>query len=684
MKRTITKLKSNGLKQKGANLIEVVVTLGVISFGILSVLYLQGELSSQSANNKARAEAVALAQERIEEMRNLTNQVSDASQFDTPYLTGYAGTETGLQGVNANFNRTTSVTPTTSATQVTVTVSWTDRSNNARSVELSSDFAWASPRAPGDLAKEPNATSYTPPTGVAKLGEGRLPDDVNPQLLADQDDNLVFYMDGDDLKLADEAGNIVLTLEDGCKGESTVDDCSGFVTINGRVYIDTATQRTLKPGQIAVKSSDTTYCTRFYEADGSVVTLGNTDTNALSTTPDGDYKYFDYTCYASFGWHGNIGIILEGGNQLTDKVCQGDPIASAASGWEEPVIAARRIYRGMFYEPDASTDSGKVEDGNGVPLYWSVGVAAGAELGYEVKYDDGQEIKIPKHSFIVSSMESSATTGDNCITEGIMVRPDSDVDGDETAGDLFAGVPDDFYCLNPHVDQSSLDMPPYAIDPTCPFDPSGPPIAHYTITGGLSGSATLDTSDGPGNCTLSDEGYKCDVYDWGDGWNGFLQVNTDLSTHVCSHDRAFVNDVMENTDGSAVYCMAGASSVVRGSITLLKNAEFSEVMITQHREYQVLDGEGYPVTDENDDPVTDIMESSRPCEVDLLTGNFSCVTDDLSEYQDWAAYITVFTNGDYVCDTTDGEGNIEIEQFAAGNIYTQDVIVAERRQGCPR
>ncbi|MEJ2322769.1 MAG: hypothetical protein P8Z31_10705 [Gammaproteobacteria bacterium] len=341
----------------------------------------------------------------------------------------------------------------------------------------------------------------------------------------------------------------------------------------------------------------------------------------------------------------------------------------------------------MYYKPDSSTDSGKVES-DGIPLYWSVGVAAGEELGYEVTYEDDDEIKTPMHNFIVSSMDAGATTGDHCISLGVMVRPDSDVDRDGIPGDLFIRVPDDFYCLNPHVDATSLDLSQYAIDDNCPFDPSGPPIAHYIIAGELSGSATIDTSDGPGNCRLTDGEYRCDLYDWGDGWNGFLQVNTDLATTVCNYDRYFEGGVMGNTEGPDFSCAQGASSVVRGKITLLNNAEVSEMAIRQQREFVVTNDQG--------ESITEIRQFSRPCQVDPLSGSFSCVTANLGEcgegesggdscivHQDWSARIEV-AGPDYVCQTADGQGLFNIDDFTPGMLYVQDVIVAEREQGCPR
>ena len=106
--------------QIGTSLMEVMITLAVISIGILGIIYIQGDITSQSANNKARMEAVVLAEDRVEFYR--TVKVED--------LPGYAGTELSIPGVNAEFTRTTTVTEGTE-TYIEVTVSWQDPATEA-------------------------------------------------------------------------------------------------------------------------------------------------------------------------------------------------------------------------------------------------------------------------------------------------------------------------------------------------------------------------------------------------------------------------------------------------------------------------------------------------------------------------------------------------------------------------
>ncbi|WP_455219321.1 type IV pilus modification PilV family protein, partial [Kaarinaea lacus] len=55
---------------RGISLVEVLVALAVMGTGLIAVAAFQTDLISGSGSNKARAEALALAQERIEEFQN--------------------------------------------------------------------------------------------------------------------------------------------------------------------------------------------------------------------------------------------------------------------------------------------------------------------------------------------------------------------------------------------------------------------------------------------------------------------------------------------------------------------------------------------------------------------------------------------------------------------------------------
>lgn len=566
-------------EQTGFSLIEVLTSVIVVAFGLLAVTALQSRLITQSGENKAQAEAVALAQARIEQVRNYTNRARSRGAFDTLYAAtnGY-GNSTTVNGVNAVFTRQESIAAAGDTKQVSVRVAWTNQRGVSQSVALATELGWESPRAIGDLARTDAEPLVGAPTGRAHLGEGVRPNGA--ATVANGDGTEIYDDDSGDLKLIDD-GHIVLTLEQACQNDSCID----FVEIAGRVYIDTDTQNNLQPGEVQVIASDASYCKRYYTPTGSEVTVGVTnDTASTISTPGGDYEYFDYRCYLGGGWHGSIGILLDGGLALTDKICQGDPVSMNA--WEQPVIAARRAYRGMRYRIDNSTPSGKAENANGDPIYYSIGIADAAKL------PDPTEPTDKTHDFVIGHLSTSATEGSNCISQLVMVRPDSNVNG--APGDLFAGVPADFVCLNPgNVD--TFDTSIYGVTNVCPYDPTDPPARRHIIQGSITVAAdadlaaavvliTVNTSDGPGNCTTGSfthggsaftASYSCDVYDWGAGWNGYLQVKPN-STDVACDDRGtdgardqrmYLTSVTGDRTDKDFSCAAGNIVVVTGTVT---------------------------------------------------------------------------------------------------------------------
>lgn len=143
MKRLISK------KQTGIGLIEVLITTIVVAVGLVAVASLQSDLLSGSGESKIRSEARALAERRIEELRNNIN------------IGGYnaiaAGesTESDIAGTNATFTRNTTITDVASffagsgvRKNISVQVSW-GAGGAEETVNVVTEMAWTDP---GDSA----------------------------------------------------------------------------------------------------------------------------------------------------------------------------------------------------------------------------------------------------------------------------------------------------------------------------------------------------------------------------------------------------------------------------------------------------------------------------------------------------------------------------------------------------
>jgi len=541
-------------RKQGFGLIEILVTLGILTVGILGVATLHGVLTRQSGDNKARAEAMTIAQSRIEDMRNYTNLARDETAFNLLYADtiGFANSTT-INGINAVFTRSENISTLASGKDIIVNVAWTGPDGSAENVVLATELVFMSPRSLADAAANAAPEVVDSPTGRARLGEGQLPEDA--VTVSNNDGTALYDDDGTDLMLVSD-GQIVLTLAMACQTDDGT--CIDFVKIKGRIWIDAAAQN-LKPGDVFVFASDAAFCARYYTVGTTVHRVTTATTTAL-TTPGGNYKYFDYTCYIGGGWHGNVGILLAGGLSQQDKVCMGDPVS--LNPWERPVLAARRAYRGMLYRHDAGQDDGREKVPNtDLVRYFSQGIIDQAELPLESSAG---------HDFVVTSMPASVTVDSACVSRGSMVRADTTING--VTGALFQGMPTDFVCLNNGL-LDHFDAGIYGYDTTCPYDPTDPPIDKHSIRGGIrvSGAETqtnanivaamgLVTSDGPGNCVVGNfvyqgsfyqADYSCDVFDWGNGWNGYVEL-VYVST-ACTVDTLTFNNLRADSLNNNLY-----------------------------------------------------------------------------------------------------------------------------------
>lgn len=580
----------NGAANSGFTLIEAMIALVVLSFGLLAIAQFQSKLVTGSAYNKARSEAIALAQEKLDQLRNygtepeqvalLNNTTPTAGEVfpDNVVNNTYPATAQTIQGVNATFSRQWTVGGNGDARDVSVIVTWNDPHKGPQSVTLNTDMTWKNPRATADLGVKSDQPVLPSATGAATLGDGTYTGTIPDSSL--NNDGTATLQNGADNVLVDvDSSEIVLTLKNACDTESGV--CTDFVKITGRVYIDQVSGSRLSPDNIKVLASDAAYCATKVP-------------DPHTTTPNGDYEYFDYTCYLGGGWYGNIGLLLVpssaagASNSITDadRVCLGDPNASALDGaeaWKRVQLAKRRVYRGMLYQIDAHNNA--VLDPSNEEIIKSVGIKDAAELPDTTtrtdSWDSGEHKK--GHDYVVTHIVGSGVNKTNCVDP--LTRADS------ASGTLFTGVPTDFLCLNSDSTPNDgafdyldyFDTTNYAAHSDCPYNPASPPSVRYEVTGMINGNQDLTginmmTSDGTDNCTVTPSGnnatYVCNVYDWGSGWVGAVYLdNASGPALTCDIDPAmFVWDAVaplfNNTSGHDLTCWAPVELTIEGSLTL--------------------------------------------------------------------------------------------------------------------
>ena len=133
-------------KENGVGLIEILIVLVVLVIGWAAIAALQGKLISGSSASKARNEALGLAREKTEEMRNSIEK----GQYVSDLLnTGGMSAPESITGVNATFNRSWLLGDSPdgiavgSLKEVIVKVSWTNNEGGIEDVVLYSMIAFS-------------------------------------------------------------------------------------------------------------------------------------------------------------------------------------------------------------------------------------------------------------------------------------------------------------------------------------------------------------------------------------------------------------------------------------------------------------------------------------------------------------------------------------------------------------
>lgn len=355
-------MKSSFLKQTGSILIEALVALVVVSVGTFGVMKLNTVLLSGTGLSKTRAEALQIAQNRMETIRNFSVEAG-CPAADT------GSTETNaVTGVNAVYKVGRTISGVLDErVNVEIYVGWdgvADPHDSAadKRIVLSSVVACVGMGTSGQVggtANTENAGKLKAPTGAARVGGRTDPTCPSGSCVATINntnnipDNTKVYKTGKLVELVDTVTNKVLL---------TVEDGTDFSTISGRVYIEAnnsgfpivdpdgavtndGTASSTLDDNVFVLSSDASYCARIFPTDANSIIPAGAAGNAIK------YRYFDYNCYVGAGWWGNIGIArLDKPQGPANRICVGDPASglnSETSIWSrKDQLSISRGYRG--------------------------------------------------------------------------------------------------------------------------------------------------------------------------------------------------------------------------------------------------------------------------------------------------------------------------------------------------
>lgn len=518
------------LKQTGSILIEALVALVVVSVGTFGVMKLNTVLLSGTGISKTRAEALQIAQIRMETIRNFSVEAGcpavDAGSTETDAVTG----------VNASYKIGRTISSVLAErVNVEIYVGWdgvADPHNSAadKRIVLSSVVACVGTGTSGMVggtANAQNAGKLKAPTGAARVGgreNSSCPDGscVTIQKAAGMiPDNTVIYKTGNLVELVDASTHkVLLTVEDGTE----------FSTISGRVYIETnnsgapivdpdGTTDSTADDNVFVLSSDASYCARIFPSDAASVIPSGATGNAIK------YRYFDYNCYVGAGWWGNIGVARLDTPNTNNRICVGDPatsLNSETSIWSrKDALSSSRGYRGYKkIDPNGSdTDSTNFET-KGIG-YKPTNIVDGVAWAYVAEH-----IGIgTKHDFLVTIINGNQS----CEESGKMAL----VSGQ------FTGNQGRFFCM-------SGQCPALIATPSTPST-----IIHGTITREAGAELTAPVVGPNSSCssvTWTNNGdsysYSCTL-----NWTGFS-------------GSAWLGNISFGASGTTTICPSGAAATV--------------------------------------------------------------------------------------------------------------------------
>jgi len=132
---------------RGISLIEALVAMAVMAFGMLGVVGMQATLRYNADVSKQRTEAMRIAQERMEDLRNFSVLATTAGYKAFAEKVDIAAQTVTGYTTNTQYTVSSTVQPTTPSTHktLTVTVTWNDRTGAPQNVGLASAMANIAP-----------------------------------------------------------------------------------------------------------------------------------------------------------------------------------------------------------------------------------------------------------------------------------------------------------------------------------------------------------------------------------------------------------------------------------------------------------------------------------------------------------------------------------------------------------
>lgn len=549
----------NPRQQQGLALIEAMVAFMVVAVGVIGVLKINASLLAGTGLSKARAEAIALAQDRLERARdfNLQTACTDTS-LDTP-------AEESVNGINEAFTVLSTFTnnDTDGWKDVSICVRWRSGSCAANTpgdrVLLNSRVACTGT---GTSAQIGHGGSQDINGGFLKTPAGRATTGTNIDYTEQSGDTQVGDTDttyktktirrsnGDLILVSTDTNKILLiTKKLACEGAAP-----DYSTIRGKILLQSSGSNPIIPAANLFPLI----------SEGAVCRIDTTSipTNKYPSTGSTEYFWADYKCFVGAEWWGNIGVVsTEGGNgdTVAKRACTGNSANTKITNniySKHPQLSGSRAYRGYRVNAQDSTTIETV----GIGETNTVDAACSVSEGRTVYTNTSQHFA--NHNFAVWTINGTIDDA-KCDTIATAVRVNSTPDSQNPVpvnGELVARRnPGKYYCMsNPdgvtceYATGTGSTTPTTTIRGTI-YRGSGNDKA--TITGMEQPGADCTATDWASQANANTYSYSCtlnwsgSINTYPNGWNGAINFTT--SDQLCPSSGTNTNKVITPTGYTA-------------------------------------------------------------------------------------------------------------------------------------
>jgi Tfp pilus assembly protein PilV len=310
---------------RGFSLIDALIAAAVLALGLVAIAAFNGQLIKDSSLSKNRAQAIALAQERMEDLRtNLVNNddLGKPNNFSKIVSGSDACSDTTYPCGNAGFTRSWQVNdhPTLPNTKVVeVSTTWTDADNEGQSVSVSSLVAWDNPAIGKSAADQPSftsANSIDAPTGGGELIWEDNKDELSQKTSVDSDHGLHVVEHEGGVAVYDDNSIVWLSVS------------PGVVKLTGSICLEPPVGEELNQFN---KQHFIDKKLRSVAADAGICNEVWVDANSDDVFDELD-PCLSYVCYVGSKWFGRIGVMAvtdegrlihvhEYGSGQKDKLC---------------------------------------------------------------------------------------------------------------------------------------------------------------------------------------------------------------------------------------------------------------------------------------------------------------------------------------------------------------------------